>query len=793
MSKNPRIYAFKVADPKSVKLIKIGQTDGDVEKRIKQQFPTFAKGKEPYEILLDESRKRDDGSVFTDRDVHEHLVNKEFKKYKEWIECDIDDVKAAIAAIKRGIKNEENRTQNFKMRPEQKDAVEITAKYFRDWKAENKPKEPKFLWNAKMRFGKTFTTYQLAKEMGWKNILILTFKPAVETAWEQDAIRHIDFHGWQYISQNNTQKVNDLDKNKPIVCFGSFQYYLRSDIDSEMREWVKSRNWDCIIFDEYHFGAWRERAKKLTEDDSNADLETDIKEEQPDEIDIEEMPITAHHFLYLSGTPFRAIASGEFAEDNIYNWSYHDEQEAKRDWDEAEPNPYKDLPRMNLLTYEMPENIKKIAVDTDHNEFDLNGFFKTNEEGKFIYEDDINKWLSLIREGEPENALQELKIRKDNPSDNKYEGKNYVTILNSLSHTLWFLPSVASCFAMKELLLQHHLYREYEPVLVAGKEGGSGAKAKIPVDEAMERYGKSPLQTKTITLTCGKLTTGVTLAPLSGVFMLRNLKSAETYFQTAFRAQNQWVGKEDCYVIDFAPNRALKQIVNYVEKAVNNTATSASETDSLETGLEDFINFLPIISYKGGRMYQLGVEAIKDIAITGLTDKYITKVWRNSDLINLEKSIIEEIMNNPEAMEVIGKIEALIKDSGNNNLDIIIKKTKEINDMKKAGKSKKEMSQEEKALKDAKTKIEKKIKKFVARIPVFMYLTDYREKDLKDVIEKFDVELFKKVTGIDKDDLKILTDIGVFNKNTMDIAISEFKRYEDRSFEYIGKEAHKAD
>ncbi len=813
---NPKIYAFETPASKSKGFIKIGYTKyDDVNLRIKQQFPTSTEDMLPYTILLDESATRKNGTTFKDKKVHKHLVSKGFIQEKEWITCTKEDALAAIVAIRNGTENRDLRTKDFKMRPEQKEAVLQTAEYFENWKKEKKSGEPKFLWNAKMRFGKTFTAYQLALKMGWKSVLILTFKPAVETAWEQDAMQHIDFENWQYISKKGELKEKDLDSNKPIICFGSFQAYLKTDEHGEIKrsnEWVHCKNWDCIIFDEYHFGSWRERAKALTGEKSqeNLDIEIDSEEEQPDEFDTSDIPITANHYLYLSGTPFRAIDSGEFTEEAIYNWSYNDEQEAKRNWHDADgANPYEYLPQMNLLTYEMPEYIKKIARDTEFNEFDLNKFFETEIEDeeklgsednvKFIFEEDVKKWLRLIKEGEvTQTAIEsDLKRRHDNPAD-KYTGESYLTILNKLSHTLWFLPSVAACNAMGELLKQDPLYAGYKIIVAAGKKAGIGSRAKKPVDNAMT--GK-PLETKTITLTCGKLTTGVTLPPLSGVFMLRNLTSPETYFQTAFRAQNKWVEKnkegkviykkDDCYIIDFAPNRALKQIVNYVGKIISNDSKPASERNSEEKELGEFIHYLPIISYRGGRMNKLDVASIMHIAHIGMTDKYITRVWRNSDLINLNKGIIKEIMDNPEAMRVIDKIEAFIK-TDKNSMEIVIAKTEEIEKMKREKKDKKAISKEEKELKKVKKQIEEKIKKFVSRIPVFMYLTDYREKELQDVIERFDIDLFKKVTGINKDELRILTDIGVFNKQTMDIAIGEFKRYEDKSFDYIGKNAGKA-
>ncbi len=262
--------------------------------------------------MLIESTMRNDGSSFTDHEIHRSLRKKGIKNPDgEWFKCSVHDVEAAILALKKGELNEENRTLDFKMRPEQKDAVNKTIQYFESFKKEpeNSDKTPRFLWNAKMRFGKTFVAYQLAKKQGWKKILVLTFKPAVQNAWEEDLKSHIDFEGWQFISRNGLS-YEETDKSRPFVCFGSFQDFLGKNSTTggikTKNEWVHTTNWDCVIFDEYHYGAWRENAKDLFESEEKEKvLETgNIKE-----FDEDILPITADGFLYLSGTPFRAITS----------------------------------------------------------------------------------------------------------------------------------------------------------------------------------------------------------------------------------------------------------------------------------------------------------------------------------------------------------------------------------------------------------------------------------------------------------------------------------------------------
>jgi hypothetical protein len=344
-SVNPTIYAYELPnDSKRKGQIKIGFTDRDAHTRIKEQIGAT---RATFKIVFEESAMRADGSGFTDKYVHALL-----RKYKvknpegEWFVCTLNQLRKVIHEIKTGERTEDNRVLSFGMRPEQHEAVTKTIAYFKSFKKENPNKTPHFLWNAKMRFGKTFTTYQLAKQMKWKKVLVLTFKPAVEDAWREDLNTHTDFKGWTFFSKNeaeNISKKTDLTKAN-LVCFGSFQDYLGTQKDGSIKvknEWVHNTEWDCIVFDEYHFGAWRENAKDLFGKDIEAEKEIEEFKEieqngfsDEDKVDVLEdiLPIKANHFLYLSGTPFRAINSGEFIEEQIFNWTYSDEQRAKDIW-----------------------------------------------------------------------------------------------------------------------------------------------------------------------------------------------------------------------------------------------------------------------------------------------------------------------------------------------------------------------------------------------------------------------------------------------------------------------------
>ena len=815
----PRIYAY--SDTRFSGCLKVGYTTRtSAAIRVREQMAAVKMPEQTWTVELDETALRDDGSLFTDHDVHRVLTQHGVERVNgEWFRCSLKDVQAALLEVKSGRRNEERRTLSFGMRPEQAAAVAKTAAYFASFKndAHNRGKAPRFLWNAKMRFGKTFAAYQLAKQMAWQKILILTFKPAVQNAWQEDLATHADFAGWQFVVRDGLT-YEEADKSRPIVCFASFQDFLGKNKAGGIKlknEWAHEINWDCVIFDEYHYGAWRDSAKALFGGESGksqaekedkkhfkemADEFKEMEWEIADDFDEDVLPMTTHHYLYLSGTPFRAIASGEFIEEQIFNWTYSDEQRAKAAWNVSDgPNPYASLPKMVMMTYQLPDSLRDIARKGEFDEFDLNEFFRATGEGdlaKFVYENEVQKWLEFIQNKLPEITEDTLKMGSRKPKMPFSDAD----LLDNLLHTFWFLPNVASCFAMKNLLASRKnvFFHQYEIIVAAGADAGIGVDALPPVQKAMTR---KPLERKTITLSCGKLTTGVSVAPWTGILMLRNSSSPETYFQAAFRVQTPWVLrghnpndpnneliiKNQCYVFDFAPDRALRQMAEYA-------CSLDTENHNPEQKVADFIQFLPVLAYDGSTMRQIDAAGVLDMAMSGTTATLLARRWESALLVNVDNMTLQKLMDTPEAMDALMRIEGFR--SLNQDIETIINKSEAIKKTKKekgddlTPSEKKELSQEEKEYKSLRKQIQEKLIKFATRIPVFMYLTDYREHSLRDVIEQLEPVLFRKVTGLTQDDFALLTRLGVFNEALMNDAVYKFKRYEDASLEYTGLDRH---
>ncbi len=813
----PRIYAYSIADEAHAGLLKIGQTTRDVKQRVAEQLKTAAI--KNYRIELDEPAERDDGTLFSDFEVRAALAKKKFEIVTgEWVRCTVADVQTVLAELRTGKPLTGTHHQTFPMRAEQAAAVEKTHAYFHSIWQEDMHAVPRFLWNAKMRFGKTFATYQLAKKLGAKRVLVVTFKPAVEDAWQTDLESHVDFDGWQYLSRNTDGDPRKISPRKPVVYFGSFQDLLGRDAAGNIKpknEWIHKVKWDLVVFDEYHFGAWRETAKELFEGEEEAVARKEARLEYAAGLaDVNEdlavlseketpfLPITTRAYLYLSGTPFRALANGEFIEEQIFNWTYTDEQRAREAFAAQHPgqwNPYAALPQMRLLTYQMQDELLAIASGGEFDEFDLNEFFAASGTGKaaqFKHKSDVQKWLDILRGQYAPKSHEHLKTGTRPPfpySD--------VRLLPYLQHSFWFLPNVAACHAMANLLAERHntFWHDYTVVVAAGAQAGIGLDALPPVRKAIG----SGFDTKTITLSCGKLTTGVTVPQWSSILMLRNLKSPETYFQAAFRVQSPWsiknpngddpnaeeILKPVCFVFDFAPTRALRQFSEYA------IGLSPSEPNP-ENAVKDLVSFLPVLAYDGANMTQIDAGGILDIAMAGTSATLLARKWESALLVNVDNGTLRRILDNPEAMAAVERIEGW-RSLGDNIIETIINKSEKVKKLKNKAKDgvltpaeRKELTAEEKEYKSKRKLVQEKLIKFATRIPAFMYLTDFRENTLQDVITKLEPDLFLAVTGLTVQDFHLLVRLKVFNTEQMNQAVFAFRRYEDASLRYTGIESH---
>lgn len=805
----PQIYAYEAyVNGNNIRQgqIKVGYTTRqDYKERIREQEGQMHI---KASVLGHWDAIKQTGESFTDHDVHALLRNRGFRQVKddygkntEFFECDIKDVEAAVQSLISGLDVSSSRINTYGPRAEQADAIDKTITSFKHQKLSDPSKTPKFLWNAKMRFGKTYTSLEMAREMDLNKILIVSFKVEVKDSWKNELLGHRDFAKYQWVDIKDKKSVDACDTSKPHVAFGSFQDILgRNDVGGlkSKNEWISTQNWDLIIFDEYHFGAWRERAKDMFDDGGDMEL-----------LDDAVMPITSDYMLFLSGTPFRAINVGEFIDDQIYNWTYGDEQQAKADWDDSKgPNPYASMPEMILMTYQLPEACTQIALKGEQNEFDLNEFFRAecdlDAKGKedydtahFIHENEVQRWLDIIRGKADISNEQQKAMGATKPVLPYYD----ITLLNTINHTLWYMHSVASCYAMKNLLEKdvNKFYHDYTVVVAAGNKAGSGSLALGPVRDAM----KNPVETKTITITCGKLTTGVTVRPWSAIFMLTSITTPESYFQSAFRVQSGWTVKSEdidepdvikkpkCYVFDFAPNRALRQLSEYA------CGLNTDYTRSAEEKVGEFIKFLPVLAFDGTGMSPINATEILDYVASGTTATLLARKWDSALLVNVSNEMIQAIIDDADAKDAIMNIEGF-RNMNSDVFETIInrsnaikeKKTKDTGDKDKDNKTKKEISEEEKEIKSQRKQIQENLRKFATRIPLFMYLTDEREQTLMDVITKIEPALFKKVTGIDVLDFDKLVHIGVFNSAAMNEAVAAFRRYEESSLSYTGIDKH---
>jgi len=615
---NPKIYAYtfpKKEAPLHEGYIKVGETTRNVEKRITEQ--TGSSGFNPR-LLFKRKAQKIDGTWFNDTDLHNYfeLNNIERGNFndtaKEWFYFN-DTPELAEELTDKYINLDYDEVQiaesksDYILRGEQNDAVEKTLSYYKN---NNEPRE--FLWNAKPRFGKTLTTYDFIRKINAQNILIVTNRPAIANSWYDDFVKFISWQekDMKFVSNTDAlnnkalkkEKFDDLTGNNQEKVYSQISFISLQDLKGaqfaggphDKLKWVAQLDWDLLVIDEAHEGVDTEKTNKAFE------------------------KIDRDFTLHLSGTPFKAIADNKFNNNQIYNWSYADEQDAKiQHQNNLDTNPYEELPTLNLFTYQMSNLIideiekgRNFGDDNYDYVFDLNEFFSTNKNGDFVYENDIKDFLDNLASGR--FPFAETEYRQE------------------LDHTFWLLSRVASAKALKKLLNTHPMFKDYKVILAAGNE-----KDQLTVEEQLENEAydmkrnessynrvKNAIDEydRTITLSVGQLTTGVTIPEWTGVFMLSNIQSPVLYFQAAFRAQNpnsetnkagELYRKENAYIFDFAPERTLSLFDELANNLSNHNANSTSDR---KENIRELLNFFPVIAEDSdGEMHEIDATEVLTI------------------------------------------------------------------------------------------------------------------------------------------------------------------------------------
>ena len=598
----PQIYAYTLPQVQDRDgWVKIGYTEREnTDDRIKEQTYT---ARLTYKKLWDAPANfPKSGERFTDKNLHDYLVkHKQIKRLgnSEWFLYKDNLKQRSYADYESFVDNSYNQVKEeaqYQLRDEQAAAVAQTLNYIKSY-----PKG-EFLWNAKPRFGKTLTTYDLVRQINATKVLIVTNRPSIANSWFDDFEKFI---AWQsdfaFVSTSDSLSERPVltrkqflsqtaSGKKHMIAFISLQD-LKGAIsfggNYNKLSWVKDMTWDMLVIDEAHEGV--------------DTLKTDLAFDN----------INRDFTLHLSGTPFKAVAAGVFNEDEIYNWSYADEQNAKATWDNPdEHNPYEKLPRLNLFSYQMGQAITdevnkgaKIEGENIDYAFDLNEFFETKDNGKFVHEADVKKWLDSLSRNE------------------KYPFSTKA-LRDELKHTFWLLNRVASAKALQKLLKEHPVFENYEIILAAGDGQGHDIneiindKSLIRVREAVQSHDK------TITLSVGQLTTGITIPEWTAVLMLSNIKSPSLYMQAAFRAQNPWeyqidgqaYQKDNAYVFDFAPERTLIIYEEFANDLSRRTVNGGGTSDIRKENIKHLLNFFPVIAEDGdGKMVELDATQVLTI------------------------------------------------------------------------------------------------------------------------------------------------------------------------------------
>jgi len=662
------MHGFKVG----MTICKIGETFWHaIKSRIDAQVKEVALGGDLFddryekygldrEVLFWGLSINDKDDNFKDHDIHREITTKlpgYSEKNQEWFTGDItlDD----LIDIFKDYRKTDNSGKKliYILRKEQRVAVDRLIEYFK-----SNPTNPRFLLNCKMRFGKCFTTYKYAEEAKLNKILILTFVPAVEDSWRED-LKHIQTDYDYYTDFELSKPTFKLNSNptKPFVIFLSLQNYLGRDANTQYtKDKIKKLqdiDFDLLVLDEYHFGAWNERTQETIED-MDKEYQKSLKDKENQDL-AKKFGISTKETICLSGTPFKAIDRGEFTDVNTYLYSYFDEQKNKYP-EEDFSNPTKEyahFPDMKIFGYNMAnlysgltdQLMSKEKLLNNKSYFSLNKFFESkkdldnNEENAFVYEEQIQEWFSILQGSLPKPG-----------SVFPYENPHYI----HNKHTLWLMPTVNSCEAMANLLSKDSYFNRYEIVNLSSKDVGSGYSAlkflerRILASQQQHKLGS-------ISLTVNKLTLGVTVKPWSSIFVLKDLSSPEQYFQAIFRAQTPDIDnegkilKKQSNVYDFNIDRASALLLHYAEKSGNVTKLELPKL---------IVKYLPI--YMNGDMdAPISEEIFYELAQFGYSRKSLSQKIKDIERTTraLDDQTIADMMNDPKCSDVIKRVFAHAK------------------------------------------------------------------------------------------------------------------------------------
>lgn len=732
------IYVFRINDTAHHGCLKIGEATCEDEnvfglspnskalneaarKRINQYTQTAGIA---YDLLYTELTVYNRGGLrsFNDKEVHNVLERSGIKKKvfdtvnkaNEWFITDLETVKRAIAAVKAGRSSLSSAevTREYSpivFRPEQQEAISKTKKQFK--------KGNQMLWNAKMRFGKTLSALQVVKDMEFQRTLILTHRPVVDAGWFEDFGKiFYDRKDFAYGSKNNGESFGSLERRAEInglhyVYFASMQDLRGSELvggNFDKNNEVFATDWDLIIVDEAHEGTQTELGKAV--------MEELVKEQTK--------------VLRLSGTPFNLL--DDFKEDEIYTWDYVMEQRAKRSWDElhfGDPNPYVSLPTLNIYTYDLGRLLHEF-VDEDV-AFNFREFFRVNESGSFCHEKDVRVFLNLL-------------TKEDKDSLYPYANEEYRNIFR---HTLWMVPGVKEARALSAMLQTHPVFQHFKVVNVAG-DGDKDEESHDALEAVEQAIGKDPDTTRTITLSCGRLTTGVSVKAWTTVFMLSGSynTAASSYMQTIFRVQTPATingrMKEQCYVFDFAPDRTLKVIAETAK--ISSKVGKTSQSDRKAMG--EFINFCPIISIEGSQMNRFDVPRMLEQLKRVYVERVVRNGFEDNSLYNDELMKLDdlELQEFDDLKKIIGQTKTMPK---TNQVDINSQglNNEEYEEKEKLEKKpKKELTEEErKRLEELKKKTKNReaaisiLRGISIRMPLLIYGAELSDENQEITIDNF--------------------------------------------------------